>query len=148
MNKRKTHAVRKEWHRAVYKMPTKETQYFKSSEWRKLRTAVLSRDGYACCRCGDGRKRGLNAHHIIPRDEKGENHISNLLTLCSRCHDIIEADGTLKTRQAIEASGPYGKPIIGVATELDLDANRPSWHAWVYGGQSHPGYDSSEYKGS
>jgi len=32
----------------------------------------------------------LEAHHITPRRLKGSNTISNLITLCSNCHDKTE----------------------------------------------------------
>lgn len=52
--------------------------------WNKLRDACLHRDGNACVVCGA--TEGLAAHHLVPVAEGGPNVLSNLQTLCSRCH--------------------------------------------------------------
>ena len=56
-----------------------------ASAWRRLRLAVLRRDGWTCQRCG--RHAPLEVHHVnqVPTDNRPEN----LTTLCRRCH--IEA---------------------------------------------------------
>jgi 5-methylcytosine-specific restriction endonuclease McrA len=52
-----------------------------------MRTPVLERDGYQCTKCG--RTESLLVHH---KDGKGRGHkkpnnsMSNLTTLCMRCH--------------------------------------------------------------
>ena len=52
------------------------------SRWRKLRLAVLERDGWRCQRCGS--PGALEAHH---RDgNPGNNAILNLEAVCRPCH--------------------------------------------------------------
>ncbi|MBI1925544.1 HNH endonuclease [Candidatus Poribacteria bacterium] len=51
-----------------------------------LRIATLRRDDYQCTQCGEKNTR-LEAHHIIPRSLGGKDTITNLITLCKRCHD-------------------------------------------------------------
>lgn len=59
-----------------------------------IRKAVIMRDKCKCMMC---RASGvvLEVHHITPRREDGINTISNLITLCSHCHEKVtgnEAD--------------------------------------------------------
>ena len=56
-----------------------------SPRWRKLRLAVLDRDGYRCQSCG---KAGiLEADHVIPMQHGGDAWApSNLQALCRGCH--------------------------------------------------------------
>ena len=62
----------------------------KTAEWFWLRMEAIMRDDYECQECGvlGGRKGDaqLQAHHIIPVSEGGENDPDNLLTLCRQCH--------------------------------------------------------------
>ena len=54
--------------------------------WRKLRVAILDRDGWKCVQCG--RRAGLQVDHILPISEGGDMYAaSNLQTLCAfPCH--------------------------------------------------------------
>ncbi len=47
-------------------------------------SAVVRR---ACEICGSSAVANLEVHHIRPRAEGGDNHISNLMVLCAACHD-------------------------------------------------------------
>jgi len=75
--------------------------------WQAKRRDVRERDGHSCLRCGmtesaHQEKWGqqLHVHHIIPRreflDSDGElqhnkaNALSNLITLCRQCHELLE----------------------------------------------------------
>jgi hypothetical protein len=55
--------------------------------WRKLRAAVLERDGNACRACGKTGR--LIAHHVIYFDEGGPDSPENLITLCQSCHTEV-----------------------------------------------------------
>ena len=52
------------------------------------REAVFVRDNYTCQCCGKSVKNGviLHAHHVIHRSDGGSDSVSNLLTICNKCH--------------------------------------------------------------
>ena len=60
--------------------------------WSKIRKRILDRDNYMCRICGDdGDEAQLNVHH---KDwDRTHNGNRNLVTLCSRCHRAIHAEG-------------------------------------------------------
>lgn len=64
--------------------------------WRRQRAAALARDGFRCRQCGRTPKvkRLLHVHHITPAhlftDRNKANELSNLITLCVRCHKAAE----------------------------------------------------------
>lgn len=53
----------------------------------QLRNQVLDRDGNTCVRCGSGEN--LEAHHIVPRSDGGDDELDNMATLCSDCHNSV-----------------------------------------------------------
>lgn len=54
------------------------------AEWQRIRRVVLERDGWRCTRCG--RAGALEAHHVQHVLQGGTDDLSNLVTLCRRCH--------------------------------------------------------------
>lgn len=65
-------------------------QYQKSNRLdENIRKAVILRDGCKCMECGKSNCR-LEVHHIKPRRNNGSNIMSNMITLCSKCHDKTE----------------------------------------------------------
>lgn len=65
-------------------------QYQKSNRLdENIRKAVIIRDNYKCMECG---KSGcvLEVHHIKPKRLNGSNTLSNLITLCTSCHQRTE----------------------------------------------------------
>jgi 5-methylcytosine-specific restriction endonuclease McrA len=56
---------------------------YQQPEWRRLSDFVGARDG-SCRECGSTQY--LSAHHVIPRNEGGEDHPANLVALCAGCH--------------------------------------------------------------
>ncbi len=60
--------------------------------WRELSKSVQTRDGYKCRECGElplqRRSRGgkLETHHIRPKARGGTDTMSNLISLCDKCH--------------------------------------------------------------
>jgi 5-methylcytosine-specific restriction endonuclease McrA len=77
--------------REYYAQRQTQKQVF-DEEFLEVRTAVLKRDGYRCVNCGQTGTE-LHVHHIIPRSEGGTNDLSNLVTLCGKCHSIQDAKG-------------------------------------------------------
>jgi hypothetical protein len=54
-----------------------------------LRQQVLERDNYTCLCCGATDKR-LDTHHKVARRYGGTNSLDNIITVCTKCHKIIE----------------------------------------------------------
>lgn len=51
---------------------------------------VLYRDNYTCQKCHTNKPNTkLQVHHIVPRSNGGNDHHSNLVTLCEKCHTKI-----------------------------------------------------------
>lgn len=73
-----------------------------SSPWKHHRNIVLIRDEHKCQMCGATKQDDIyiDVHHRIPfrffRNAVDGHDISNLLTLCRRCHTLIESKLTLK----------------------------------------------------
>lgn len=65
-------------------------QYQKSNRLdENIRKAVILRDGCKCMECGKSNCK-LEVHHIKPRRLNGSNALSNLITLCEKCHQKTE----------------------------------------------------------
>lgn len=57
------------------------------SVWRNIRRLVLERDDCSCRICG--KENSGQVHHIIPKRSGGTDQLSNLVTLCGRCHMLL-----------------------------------------------------------
>ncbi|MBD1831147.1 HNH endonuclease [Cyanobacteria bacterium FACHB-472] len=57
------------------------------SSWREIRQQALRRDNRTCQVCR--KEHSGQVHHIIPRSKGGTDDLSNLITLCGRCHMVI-----------------------------------------------------------
>lgn len=134
--------MKTDWHRKVYKR--KAYNPVNKDEWAKLRSACFSRDHFTCQRCDKKKSASvvLTVHHIIPRDNDGANDLSNLITLCSPCHDFVEIHNL---KSFSEIAGSYEddfdvnllKPTKNT-NEEGYHFERPAWHKWVYGGGKNP----------
>lgn len=128
---------KRDWRRGVY--GRREQQKLDKTEWEAIRERCMLRDSYTCQRCGKkfGTHAHLSVHHIIPRSEGGSNDLSNLITLCCKCHDLVEITG-YKTVAEItvidEEEIPDKKPCIGEIIFKEDQHHRPEWHKYVYGG--------------
>jgi len=64
------------------------------SHWLRptTRLAIYLRDNFACVYCEKDLKRVKSKlrtiDHIIPRENRGSNHPTNLVTCCKRCNDL------------------------------------------------------------
>jgi len=54
-----------------------------TSQWRRLRAACLSRDGYRCHWCGGV---ATQADHVKPRAHGGVDELDNLVAACAPCN--------------------------------------------------------------
>jgi 5-methylcytosine-specific restriction endonuclease McrA len=55
-----------------------------TSQWRKIRKAVLERDNYCCYYCGADNANSVD--HITSLSKGGTNEFSNLITACTTCN--------------------------------------------------------------
>jgi hypothetical protein len=58
-----------------------------------IKRKVFSRDRHQCQAAGCKNSRFLEVHHKTPRRNGGSNAISNLITLCSGCHQLLHDRG-------------------------------------------------------
>lgn len=76
---------------------------------------------------------------MIARADGGPDDLSNIVTLCSSCHDYVEVQG-FRTYSAIV--GSFGKDLEYTEPDEErppdpismIDRNRPDFHKYVYGG--------------
>jgi 5-methylcytosine-specific restriction endonuclease McrA len=68
------------------------TSYLATAHWVRKREEALQAAGYRCERCGfygqrdqDGRRHGLDVHHLT-YERLGHEHLADLETLCRTCH--------------------------------------------------------------
>lgn len=66
-----------------------EERDFKDPKWKAVRFAAFKRDNFQCRKCGSKHK--LQGHHIIRwvDSEKLRYVISNIITLCDNCHELV-----------------------------------------------------------
>jgi len=58
-----------------------------SPDWPQISAAVKRRDNYTCRDCGVKlQPQYLHAHHIVSLSKGGTDDLSNLKTVCEKCH--------------------------------------------------------------
>ena len=82
--------------------------------WKVKRTEIKKRDRYLCRVClakGILNTKDLSVHHITPivEDERQWLEENNLITLCSRCHEMAEQG---------EISREYLKELAGADVKI------------------------------
>ena len=84
-----------------------------------LRLACLMRDNFTCQGLGKTHAKQLDAHHIIWRSKGGKDTITNLTTLCKKCHtDLhlgkwrLNAQGALGFQDRIAQRTMQGKNYL------------------------------------
>ncbi|MCB1163596.1 HNH endonuclease [bacterium] len=75
---------------------------------RALRRKILARDGHRCQGPGCTSTRYLEVHHRKPRANGGTNAPSNLITLCSACHQVHHERGL--ARPVVAGASARGSP--------------------------------------
>jgi len=71
--------------------------------YESTKAYVLERDNYKCQACkGKKKDKRLEIHHVIYRRNGGTNKPSNLLTLCSTCHDLVHAEKLILTNAQLK----------------------------------------------
>ena len=76
----------------------KDFKGLKDLEWFNLQRQVFERDNFKCRHCkGKSGSFELHGHHIIHRENGGEDTLENIVTLCKVCHvDYHNGKITLK----------------------------------------------------
>jgi 5-methylcytosine-specific restriction endonuclease McrA len=54
-----------------------------SSQWKKIRMMILTRDQWTCQWCG---AHGTTADHILPVSKGGTDELENLVCACKKCN--------------------------------------------------------------
>jgi len=66
---------------------------YQNDEWRSIReTYIISYPFCEICKKHGKLVRAEEVHHIVPLAEGGSNAVSNLISLCHRCHARIHAE--------------------------------------------------------
>jgi len=104
--------------------------------WALLREEVFKRDKYQCQNCGAAGV-GLNCHHIVPINKGGTNQLSNLITLCEKCHAKVHPHMTrlehYRETENMEDDSSY--EAGGIEFEEAKKGHRPisgffNWPGW------------------
>ena len=67
------------------------------SKWERVRKQVFERDGYRCQAPGCGKAGRLECHHKVSLWKGGARYdLTNLASLCSRCHLAVTAEQNSK----------------------------------------------------
>ena len=97
--------------------------FYHSKEWKRIRKAVLARDGGMCQDCMDRMRaeigfrprRATLVHHIIPRSERPDLALvmDNLRSLCDSCHEERHPERrSKKKRKTLERAGKHQMRVI------------------------------------
>lgn len=63
--------------------------------WELTRATVLMRDEFVCRLCLTRKKsHELRVHHMLPLSKGGTNELTNLITLCSKCHKRLHPENS------------------------------------------------------
>lgn len=122
---------------------------YRVDEWHLLSSEIKRRDHYVCQSCLKRFKADLlTVHHIFGREVGGDDDPDNLISLCAECHNEIEELGFMtakdihgfKAEDAEKEKATRERMHIQALEEMlaRVDATRPEWHKWVYGGDRNP----------
>ena len=122
---------------------------YEVDKWHLIANEIKKRDHYRCQSClRRFRMDLLTVHHIFARDQGGDDNPDNLIALCRPCHDEIEELGYMTVAE-IHGFRAEPEEIASDKEEREekesrryiddlldrIDAERPSWHKYVYGGE-------------
>ena len=86
----------------------------------EIKRSLRIESGFGCCKCGFP---FIEYHHIIPYSEVSEHNPENMMTVCSRCHDIITSGVIPYEEQKILKKNPLNKSKNHVNGEIFLRRN-------------------------
>lgn len=75
-------------------------KYIRSDEWQQKRKERLALDGHRCRNCGG--KEGLEVHHKSYDRFGSESVSSDLVTICSECHDKVTGLNRKKRKVVVD----------------------------------------------
>ena len=101
-------------------------------DWDERRKSVYRRDNYTCQRCGqqsgphiDSNGIKLHAHHKMPISKGGGHEMSNLETLCERCHNSVH-DHAISTEEPQSTRPTIGESSSTTdSSDNELDETGP-----------------------
>ena len=96
---------------------SKLSDYYKSPLWANKRNERLKIDGFKCAKCGF--TRALEVHHINYERIFHEDVSKDLITLCKKCHNEIEAQK--------KDTNPIQKPVEHHSVYLAGKISRNDW---------------------
>lgn len=113
--------------RSLKELYPEKYQNFLNSKNYKLRTKIQQESNfqkevckreanYICAHCGE---HALDAHHIIPIEEGGEDTQENLICLCRRCHQQVHKDVYTVDKET--------KTLIPVINKDHIVENKPEY---------------------
>lgn len=86
----------------------------------EIKRGLRIESGFGCCRCGFP---FIEYHHIIPYSKVFEHNPENMMTVCSRCHDIITSGVISEEEQERLKRNPFNKSSNNVNGEIFLRKN-------------------------
>lgn len=94
-------------------MMHKRTKSCAISKMTKL--IVYTRDNQRCIFCG---RKGLPEAHVVPRSHGGLGVPQNIVTVCRKCHDLM--DNSTQRQQLIEIAKAYLKDYYPDISQSDV----------------------------
>jgi len=114
------------------------SKYIGSDKWKKKRLERLAIDNNKCQTCHeDGTNYGLQVHHAT-YDRFGDEDMSDLITLCTQCHDAItnvfrarrdQGDIAVDVYQSERFTRESTNTYEFSYTDIQVDRNSTSNHA-------------------
>ena len=120
--KKFTPAVKRSGQKRVQTAKQKKKLY--SESWDDIRKQCYRRDGYRCVMCG--KKGKLAAHHIVPVRISKNNSLSNLVSVCDKCHKRLEEVGF-----SILQNGGHQADIRRVELQMIAEAKKKRRELWL-----------------
>lgn len=71
---------------------TAQDYYERVLFYGKIRQQVLDRDKNTCQNCGETKPSRFHVHHIIKRKENRIDSLDNLITVCPKCHKLLDRE--------------------------------------------------------
>ena len=96
----------------------------------ELRAEIKNRDKHECRNCGS--HYNLHVHHIVYRENGGDNSRSNLILVCSRCHTTLHAGYLVITgnpEQKVTFVDRHGNPLGRIGWDPST-IRAPLPHGW------------------